>query len=261
MQNRRDVEVVSEEHSSNRPDAWRKVHESPPLGEDDVHVWLVRVPPAREGELPLPDRPSRVPTLSSGGPPPLSSDELARARSFAEPARSRFVAARTALRERLADYLGCAACDVGFDYGDMGKPHLRSHERLHFSVAHAGDLALLAFARAAPVGVDIERLRTVARRERIARRVLAADSAEALMGVSPQERDEAFIWAWTQREAYVKAIGSGVLRSPDPLPFVWPPRAYGSAGWQVTPIPIVAGYHACLVVHGPLRTVELLRSF
>jgi len=189
---------------------------------------------------------------------PLSSDELTRARSLAEPARSRFVITRTALRERLANYLGCAACDVGFRYGDMGKPHLRTQERLHFSVAHAGDLALLAFARVAPVGIDIERLRAVARRERVARRVLAANSAEALMGVTPGERDEAFIWAWTQREAYVKAIGSGVLRSPDPLPFVWPPRAYGSAGWQVTPLPVVAGYHACLVVHGPPRRVELL---
>lgn len=270
---------MTDEHQNSAPDAWKKRRVAPALEEGAVHVWLVRAAapkPSRgglstEGETgrsvrfsnertPSERQRIRQPRDNAHGPAGLSHDEAERARGLAEPARSRFVLTRSALRARLADYLGCAAGDVGFDYGEMGKPHLRSDERLHFSVAHTGDLALLAFAWEAPVGIDIERLRSVRRQQRIARRVLAPASAEALARVSAAERDEAFIWAWTQREAYVKAIGSGLLRSPDPLPFVWPPRPYESAGWQVMPLPVATDYSACLVIHGSSRRVHLLRD-
>lgn len=251
---------MSDERSSTPPDAWQTARQTPPLEEGAVHVWLVRVPSAEEA-APL----SAGDSAEAGshwphGAASLSHDEVDRARTLVEPARSRFVVTRNALRSRLAGYLGCAPAHVGFDYGDMGKPHLRSEEWLHFSVAHAGDLALLAFAREAPVGVDVERLRRVPRQERIARRVLAPASAEALERIPHEERDRAFIWAWTQREAYVKAIGSGLLRSPDPLPFVWPPRPHESAGWQVAPLPSPDGYYACLVVHGGPRRIRLLQA-
>jgi 4'-phosphopantetheinyl transferase len=250
---------VSDEHRTSRQDEWQTVRDTPPLVEDTVHVWLVRVP-AIAGDAPLSGEGGAAlqqpiaPWASC-----LSRDEVERARSLREPARSRFVVTRDALRSRLAAYLGCDPAHVGFDYGEMGKPHLRSGGALHFSVAHSGDLALLAFARSAPVGIDLERLRRVPRRERVARRVLARESADALEAVPAAERDRAFIWAWTQREAYVKAVGGGLYRSPDPLPFVWPPRPYESAGWHVTPLPGPVGYYACLVVHGTARSVRLLR--
>lgn len=270
---------MTNEHHSSIPDAWQKRRVPPALEEGAVHVWLVHAAPPptspggryTEGETDRAALSANDPVSSENqsirrsadatdAPAGLSHDEAERARTLAEPARSRFMLTRSALRTRLADYLGCAAGDVGFDYGEMGKPHLRSDERLHFSVAHTGDLALLAFAREAPVGIDIERLRSVRRQQRIARRVLAPASAEALARIPAAERDEAFIWAWTQREAYVKAIGSGLLRSPDPLPFVWPPRPYESAGWQVMPLPVATDYSACLVIHGSSRRVHLLRD-
>ena len=87
--------------------------------------------------------------------------------------------------------------------------------------------------------------------------MLASDSVLALAALPAQERDDAFIWAWTQREAYVKAIGGGVLRSHDPLPFLWPPRLHEAAGWTVVPLAADARHHACLVVEGTARPVLL----
>ncbi len=270
---------MTEEHRAGMPDAWQIAQHAPPLEEDAVHVWLVPATPSHpprsalsaEGRTAAAGHASSATTARAAQEPAgragamphgfthLSPDEAERAGVLAEPARSRFVSTRSALRSRLADYLGCAAGDVGFEYGEMGKPHLAADARLHFSVAHTGDLALLAFAREAPVGIDIERLRGVRRQQRIARRVLAPESAEALGRLPFPERDDAFIWAWTQREAYVKAIGSGLLRAADPLPFVWPPRAYESAGWQVVPLPVSPEHRACLVTHGPPRRIHLLR--
>ncbi|MGH7444326.1 MAG: 4'-phosphopantetheinyl transferase family protein [Longimicrobiales bacterium] len=229
-----------DEHTNEAMHTWQRMQRVPPLETDAVHVWRVRV-----GAAPAP-----VAGLSPG--------ERARANRLAVPARIRFLTARSALRSRLAAYLGCEPDAVDFAYGETGKPALAPPYGLHFSVAHSADVALLAFARCAPVGVDLERLRPVPRRERIAPRVMAAASAAALEELPAHERDDAFIWAWTQREAYVKAIGGGVLRSADPLPFVWPPRGYESDGWTVAPLAADAHHHACLAVAG---TGHVLRLF
>lgn len=229
-----------DEHTEEAMHTWQRTQRVPPLESDAVHVWRVRL-----GGLSAPvDW--------------LSAEERARAERLAEPARTRFLAARNALRSRLAAYLDCAPDAFDFSYGDTGKPALPAPYGLHFSVAHSADVALLAFARSVPVGVDLERLRHVPRRARIAPRVMAATSAAALATLPERERDAAFIWAWTQREAYVKAIGGGVLRSADPLPFVWPPRGYESDGWTVAPLAAEAHHHACLAVAGTGHVLHLL---
>ncbi len=232
--------LVIDERRNESSAVWERVQQVPALAADAVHVWLVRVGVAH---------------ASTAG---VSRAELERAARLSTPARRRFLAARAALRSRLAAYLACPPDKVDFSYGEMGKPALTAPHDLHFSVAHSGDIALLAFARRAPVGIDLERLRTVRRQGRIAPRVLADASAAALAQLPEQERDEAFIWAWTQREAYVKAIGGGVLRSADPLPFVWPPRLYESDGWTIAPLPIGLDHRACLAVAATERRLVLL---
>lgn len=245
---------MSAERSDTPARRWQPVQHVPPLEEDAVHVWLLRVSAAEAVHEGVPGG-----SLSERPEVALSQEEAARARQMVEPARSRFVRTRHALRTRLAGYLGCTPGAVGFSYGELGKPQLVSGDPVHFSVAHSADHALLAFARGGPVGVDLERIRPVARRARVAARVLAPASAAALARVAPAERDEAFIWAWTQREAYVKAIGGGVLRSPDPLPFLWPPRLCECEGWSIAPLPVGRGHQACLVVHGRGRRLLLLQ--
>lgn len=229
-----------DERSEEIERVWQQVARVPPLEGDAVHVWLVRI------------------GTRSHDTGVLSAEERERADRLREPARSRFLATRAALRMRLAAYLGGAAAKLQFRYGEMGKPTLTTPHDVQFSVAHSADVALLAFARVVPVGVDLERVRSVPRHDRIAPRVFAPASAGALAALPERERDEAFIWAWTQREAYVKAIGGGVLRSPDPLPFVWPPRSYERHGWLIAPLIVDARHHACLAVGGTGRSVHLL---
>lgn len=222
---------------------WQRVRHAPALGRGGVHVWRVRVEDALDGP-----------------PASLSREECERAERLRGRARARFIATRAALRDRLASYLGRAPGSIAFRYGETGKPMLleaAAASDVHFSVAHSGDVALIAVARGPAVGVDLERIRAVPRRARVAARVLAAASAAVLESLEEDVRDEAFIWAWTQREAYVKAIGGGVLRSADPLPLVWPPRPCARAGWSIFPLEAQPHHRACLVVEGG-ATPELL---
>jgi 4'-phosphopantetheinyl transferase len=223
---------VDDESTEEVMRSWHQVRGTPPLERGAVHVWRVRVEDATQV------------------PPSLSAEECERASRLRGRARARFIITRSALRARLAAYLDRPPESIAFRYGATGKPMLQGVGDVHFSVAHSGDVALVAVARAAPVGVDLERIRAVPRRRRVAARVLAPASAAALDALPPERQDEAFIWAWTQREAYVKAIGGGVLRSDDPLPLVWPPRPCMRAGWSIVPLYAQPGHRACLVVGG-----------
>ena len=213
--------------------AWRRVPRAPTLQRGGVHVWRVRL------GAPFVEVPSC-----------LSPEERERAFRLQGRARARFTATRAALRDHLAGYLGRSPEAVTFRYGETGKPMLLEPEDIHFSVAHSGDVALIAIARGPALGVDLERIRTVPRRARVAARVLAPASAAMLLALPPAQQDDAFIWAWTQREAYVKAIGGGVLRSEDPLPLQWPPRRCIAEGWSIFPLEAQPQHRACLVVEG-----------
>lgn len=213
--------------------AWRRVPHVPALQRGDVHVWRVRLATPLE----------HVPSC-------LSPEEWERANRLQGAARARFTATRAALRERLAHYLGRSPAGITFRYGETGKPMLMEAQDIHFSVAHSGDVALIAVARGPALGVDLERIRTVPRRARVAARVLAPASAAMLLKLPDAQQDDAFIWAWTQREAYVKAIGGGVLRSADPLPLLWPPRRCIAHGWSIFPLEAQDHHRACLVVEG-----------
>ncbi len=89
----------------------------------------------------------------------LSDDERNRSARFRfEKGRRRFVVARGALRELLGRYLGTDPGQIRFTYNAFGKPELHPDfgDRLKFNLAHSGDLTLIAIARDADVGVDVE---------------------------------------------------------------------------------------------------------
>lgn len=183
----------------------------------------------------------------------LSSDEQARAARYRfEVHRRRFVAARSRLRRLLAQYLGCEAVAVRFQYGPSGKPAVVADTDLRFNISHSEDVALYAFARGREVGIDVERIRETAGWERIAERYFAPAERALLEDVPPELRAAAFFQLWTRKEAYLKARGEGLrfgrLRAePD-----------CDAGWWVVSLEAPLGYAAALAVEAT-GAVPLLR--
>ena len=84
-----------------------------------------------------------------------------------------------------------------------------------FNISHSGDLILLAFHATDPVGVDVERQRPDWDWRPIARRCLDAATVESLLALAPAEAATAFVQAWCDLEAGLKARGVGLARASD----------------------------------------------
>ncbi len=171
---------------------------------------------------------------------------------------------RAPLRAVLSVYLGE---EPVFERGPHGKPGVRGHA-LEFSFSRSGEVALVAVAQDHPVGVDVERIRVGRPVERIARRMFAEDEIAALESLSPPARAAAFHRCWTGKEAYVKALGTGLGHGLGRFSLAGllagRPRAAVEA-WQVAQLPAPAGHAAALAAPGAgwqvnLRTLEMPRG-
>jgi 4'-phosphopantetheinyl transferase len=175
----------------------------------EAHVWVV----------PLDAFPADAGTLAGC----LSSDEIShRDACPTDDARRRFVVSRAALRVILSHYTGRPPASLMLRRGALGKPFLEQDDgrddALHFSLSHSRATTVVAVARS-ETGIDVEHEREPARLQRIARRLLHAETVALLERLHGAARRSAFLDAWTLREAHVKAVGGGLFRTPDTLPF------------------------------------------
>jgi 4'-phosphopantetheinyl transferase len=143
----------------------------------------------------------------------LADDERQRADRFHfEKDRRHFTAARGVMRTLLAGYLARRPEEVRFAYSNYGKPRLAEEGELRFNLTHSHGLALLAVTRGREIGVDVEHLRDMERDgELLAERFFSPREAVVLRSLPPQLRREAFFHCWTRKEAYIKALGKGLL--------------------------------------------------
>lgn len=149
----------------------------------------------------------------------LSPQELARAGRFAfDRHRRRYLAARCALRERLAQHTGIAARDLQLAEGPLGKPFLAQMPPCYFNLSHSEDWALIGLSDESEIGVDIEMLRPMADAASLAQRHFTPLEAAACMALEGEARDAAFLRVWTRKEACLKAVGTGLGMSLRDLP-------------------------------------------
>jgi 4'-phosphopantetheinyl transferase len=145
------------------------------------------------------------------GPEVLSQEERDRAARFRfERDSSRFLARRILLRSLLARYLGLCPDRVRLRSGDYGKPEVDNAVGLRFNLSHSHGLALFAFARGNPVGIDCERIQPGIEIEPVARQFFSPGEQRQLEVMPEGARLDAFYRCWTRKEAYVKARGLGL---------------------------------------------------
>lgn len=233
---------------------WSPAGAAVALADRDVHVWCA----------PLDDE------LSSTWPAlrlTLSADERERADRFCfERDRRRFTCARAILRSLIARYLEVEPRDVEFRYGAHGKPVLSGvlEGVLTFNVSHSGEVAVFAIARDIELGVDVELVRDMPDAEDIASRFFSPREVTRLMSLPPLARNAAFFTCWTRKEAYLKALGSGLARPLDVFDVTFAP---GDAPrltvlwdeqegdrWAIHDLAPVDGYAAALVTEGAATT-------
>lgn len=177
-----------------------------------MHIWMVELSEAGVGLTSPPD-PVRLDECVAL----LDAEERARMDRYRfEIHRHRFALRHAALRTILSDYLRCEARDVVFEYSSHGKPELAQSadiagQALRFNLSDSEDLALIGVTMNAALGVDVERIRTVAERDAIAQSHFSAREREQYADTPSELRDRAFFNCWTRKEAWLKARGEGLI--------------------------------------------------
>ncbi len=137
----------------------------------------------------------------------LGADETGRAASFVfERDRRRFVAGRGRMRELLGALMGQRPGDLRFQYDERGKPRLPAGPP--FNLSHSAGWAALAVSPGPAIGIDIEAHRAIERN--VAEHFFSRHEVSALRALPAREWQAGFFRCWTRKEAYLKALGTGL---------------------------------------------------
>ncbi len=124
--------------------------------------------------------------------------------------RNRSLGAGLLLDHGLAVY-GLQERSVEYDIGQWGKPALKYHPEICFSLSHSGDYAICTIGDR-PVGNDIEHVRVG--RLKVANRFFAEEELAWLYEAeTEEERTGRMFRLWTMKESFLKVIGRGMSLS------------------------------------------------
>jgi 4'-phosphopantetheinyl transferase len=168
-----------------------------------VDVWLARDPELRD------------PASTADFARILTGDEMQRVeRMQFDAGRHQQLVTRAMARNVLSHYLpDVAPADWRFEPGEQGRPAIApgmpaDARALDFNLAHTEGLVTMAVGRAR-VGVDAERVDPRVNLA-VARRYFSAVESAALDSLPPERRARRFQRLWTLKEAYLKALGTGI---------------------------------------------------
>jgi 4'-phosphopantetheinyl transferase len=156
-------------------------------------------------------------------------DEHERQRSTAfhfEMDRRDFIAAHALLRSMLTCYGNLPVHSWSFLIDANGKPIINPKlgcDELLFSLSHTRGLVAVAVASRGVIGIDVERMDPAKTDPGVAEEYFAPTELQMLQGAPPTERTAYFFRLWTLKEAYIKAIGTGLSASLKSFAFAFDP--------------------------------------
>jgi 4'-phosphopantetheinyl transferase len=148
--------------------------------------------------------------------PLLSEDETQRAARYRfDKHRNRFIMGRGTIRQILAVKGHCSPREISFELNRYGKPTLARPEStryLHFNASSSDTLGAIALSSAFPLGLDIEKIKFANARDYdgIVRNQFTSDEDNWYQKQAKSARIRVFFEFWTCKEAYLKALGTGL---------------------------------------------------
>jgi 4'-phosphopantetheinyl transferase len=223
----------------------------------DIHIWYVDLQQSRE----------RIRELSQC----LTDQERHRAAKFINPIHGdRWTVARGYLRQILSQYLDLTPDQIVFTYGQQGKPAIANQDGqpfegnppIQFNLSHSHDRAVYGISAQYPIGIDLEYIHPIAAAELVDRFFSPAERA-IFHSLPISEQQAAFFHAWTQKEAYLKACGTGLTTPLDQIEVSIDPRTPAQIisiptpnTWQIQKIAISAEYASAIVIGGDFEAIE-----
>ncbi|MFJ6215771.1 4'-phosphopantetheinyl transferase family protein [Streptomyces sp. NPDC092296] len=198
----------------------------------------------------------------------LDEEEHTRRRSLLRSGdRRRFTVAHIALRRLLARRIGTDARSLAFTRepcplcaGPHGRPAvLRPSAEVHFSLSHGGDFVLVGLADR-PIGVDVQPFPSGLRLKGMLRALHPAEQTE--FAALPPDADPAAAFArlWSRKEAYLKALGTGLARGLSTDYLGTTGLAPTPQGWHIADLAPVSSHAAAYALPGPAPAALRIRS-
>jgi len=170
--------------------------------QQQLHVWLT-----------VPDEITDPGTLSDYLSL-LSEDERERQQRFHfEKDRHSFLVSHALVRKVLSMYVDVDPADWKFSAGEFGRPEIAGPAGvppLRFNLTHTEGLSACLVTLDVDCGVDAERLGGRGNLQAVAARMFADSELETLSVLNGQQYQQQFFTFWTLREAYCKALGTGL---------------------------------------------------
>lgn len=156
----------------------------------------------------------------------LSKKELKRSERFLHgKTKDTYLKCRYALRYLLAYYLNVEPSDIELEYNQYGKPFLNPNKynfTLHFNLSHCQNIACIAITKNSIIGVDVEKVTSPL--IDLTHTFLSEEEIDLLNSF---QHDKNFILyhLWVQKEAILKAKGTGLHIPPTEVKGFVTPRA------------------------------------
>lgn len=168
---------------------------SPP-GPDEIDIWTILLDTNH-------DSAEALKTL-------LDSQELERYDKLHPNHQHRYLVSHAACREILGRYTKTPVKQITYIKNDHGKPALNHENPIYFNLSHSQDMAILAISKYSDIGVDVEYYKSKATWEKIAKRFFTETEVSFLLNQPEDRQEKLFFQIWTRKEAYIKAIGTGL---------------------------------------------------
>ena len=185
----------------------------------------------------------------------LDKHEQQRASTFTlKVMRDRYVATHGLLRTILANYLNTNPAGLQFTVGEYGKPSL-STQQLYFNLSHTADRLAIVASDLEQIGIDIEQIKPRSSLIQLAERCFSTNELAVWRSLPEHEQQPAFYQLWTQKEAFVKAIGRGIALGLDQCEidvstaqFAKLPSEYGlPQDWRIIQLQLEMGFCGAVV--------------
>ncbi len=174
------------------------------LAKNRVDLWLVPIDPNHS------DKYSQSEITNT-----FSKRELVRYHKFKVAGkRDEFLASRILLRHLLTLYTDHSPTHIQAIPDEMGRPYWFSGTEkltLYFSLSHTKGMVCCTVSNTEKTGCDIEQVRPRKYERDLTRKVFSEKEQSFYQSLSPKEQREFFYKSWTLKEAFVKAIGKGLL--------------------------------------------------
>jgi 4'-phosphopantetheinyl transferase len=179
----------------------------------------------------------------------LTPAERAYATRGSNAVQNRRVLLRAELRRALGEVLGLPAADVPL-VAPPGRPALTGDlGDVDASCSASGQVGVVAVVRDARVGVDVERTSDAPLADVTAEGWLTPGEVASVAALPRWRQGVALARCWTQKEAVLKGLGSGLLVDPRTVDTAAARNGFGRVGdWELSPVAVPGEYVASVAI-------------